>query len=387
MQTAYFDTICGASGDMILSALLDAGAPLEKLQEDLGRLPIPGLSVNVEKVKRHGMAASHMVLAWDTPNEYRHLHDILAIIEQGGFAPRVVERSRAVLSRLAEAEAAVHGTSVHHVHFHEIGAVDTIVDIAGVALCLDYLGVEEIRFATLTDGHGTVKTAHGEMPVPVPATAKLIAGLRMRGLDVEGELLTPTGAAVLTTLGSQCAHVPEGVVRAIGVGCGDKDVHGHANVLRVFLLDTGTISGAPARVCVLESDMDHVSGEVMGFTAEECLRAGALDVSWAPVFMKKGRPAYRLTVVCEVTAREPLTALVMKHTRTLGVRWIEMQRTVAAREAVGAAIDGQAVAAKRCGAGSEAFVKPEFEDVARLAREQGRSILDVYEAFGRNAAK
>jgi uncharacterized protein (TIGR00299 family) protein len=370
---------------MILSSLLDLGAPLDRLQADLGRMGLEGLSVATERVGRHGMSANHMVLSWTTPRSLRHLHDILHIIEGAGLPDRVVERSRAVLEALGRAEAQVHGVALDHVHFHEIGAVDTIVDIVGAALCLEYLSVSRVTYSTLVDGHGAVKTAHGVMPVPVPATARLIAGKRLRTVDIESELLTPTGAAILTTLGEQVDVMPEGVVSAAGIGCGDREFHGAANVLRAFMVAEGG-PGSVSRVCVLESDMDHVSGEVMAFAAQECMDAGALDVTWSPVYMKKGRPGYRLGVVCEVGAREALTDIVMRQTRTLGVRWHIAERAVASRELQQGSLLGQAIDEKLCTYKGESFRKIEYEALAALARSRQRPLPEILEEYLRSRA-
>lgn len=385
MSTVHFDIASGASGDMILAALLDLGAPLERLQADLGRMGLEGLSVGTERVGRHGMSANHMVLSWTTPRSLRHLQDILHIIESAGLPQRVVERSRAVLERLGRAEAEVHGVPLDHVHFHEIGAVDTIVDIAGSALCLEYLDATRVTYSALVDGHGAVKTAHGLMPIPVPATAKLVTGRKLRTIDIESELLTPTGAAILTTLGEQVGVMPEGLVSAVGIGCGDKEFHGAANILRTFLVTEGS-AGSATQVCVLESDMDHVSGEVMAFAAQECMEAGALDVSWGPVFMKKGRPGYRLSVICEVALREKLTDIVMRQTRTLGVRWHIAERAVASREQQQGSLLGQTIDEKLCTYKGESFRKIEYEALAALARSRQRPLPEILEEYLRSRA-
>ena len=217
--------------------------------------------------------------------------------------------------------------------------------------------------------------------MPVPATARMIQGMAFRGLDVHGELLTPTGAALLTALGTQRVGLPEGIIEGCGVGCGDRDVETHANVLRVFLLSDEGAAAGEERVCVLESDMDHIGGEIMAFAAEECLHSGALDVSWTPIVMKKGRPGCRLTVLCAPPERDALIALIVMHTRTLGVRWHEMRRSVAGREHGETPAAQGTVRNKQCRFGDYAFCKPEYEDMARIARDEHRSILDVYEQY------
>jgi pyridinium-3,5-bisthiocarboxylic acid mononucleotide nickel chelatase len=382
VRTLYFDVTCGASGDMILAALLELGAPLEQLRADLGRLPVQQLSIGVDRGCRRGLACGSMELSWAEQRTYRHLSDLVALVQAGNYPPSVVKRCTDVLNRLAEAEASAHGVEVERVHFHEIGAVDTIVDILGASLCLEYLGIERIWYSTLTVGSGAIETEHGEMPVPVPATSRMIQGLRLRGLDTGTEILTPTGCAILTTLGEQVRAIPEGTVAGIGVGAGTREINGCSNVLRAFLIERDEHSHEPRhKVCVLESDMDHVSGEIMGFTAEQCLGAGALDVSWTPVFMKKGRPGYRLTVICEEGDRDRLAGLIIGQTRTLGIRYTHVSRIAAERESGTTAFQGTQVAEKHCRYGSYRFSKLEYESLASLARTSGRPLVELLEEY------
>jgi hypothetical protein len=207
---------------MILAALVDCGVPAPWLAEQFGRLGLHGLKFGVETTLRSGMTCTHLVIDAGHAHEHRHLPDLLAIVKRGGFSAAVNDRCEKVLRRLAEAEAKIHGVSPDHVHFHEIGAVDTIVDVLGAALCLEHLGIDDLRFSDLTIGHGTIAAAHGIMPSPAPATAEMMAGFRVKHLDIEAEILTPTGCAILTALGTQSAGVPSGKVLGVGYGCGDK---------------------------------------------------------------------------------------------------------------------------------------------------------------------
>jgi uncharacterized protein (TIGR00299 family) protein len=382
MSKVYVESICGASGDMFLAALLDLGVPLQWLQEQLQRLAIPGLSVAIKRTRRSGLSCNQMVLSWETPREYRHAPEILDIIQSGGFSQRVNQRAELVLMRLAQAEAQAHGIAVEQVHFHEIGAIDTIIDIAGACLCLEYLEVEELLFSTLTVGHGTIETEHGVMSVPVPATMQMLKGFDVRGVDIATEILTPTGCALLTALGSQVAVVPAGTIRAIGYGCGEKDFGHHPNVLRTVLFEgSSQSSGSATEVRVVESDMDHVSGELMAFCAEACFEAGALDVSWAPLVMKKGRPGYRLTVVCTPGSEECIADIVIGQTRTLGVRVHGCERIVAQRSSGQRHFMGQSVEEKLCSYKDHSFTKLEFDALAALARESGLSIPALMERY------
>jgi pyridinium-3,5-bisthiocarboxylic acid mononucleotide nickel chelatase len=376
MKTLYFDLVSGASGDMILSSLCDIGVSADWLRKELSKLTIPGFSFDVEKQKRSGISASHLVLKWDTPRTYRHIGDLLAMIKTAGYAPRVLSRCESVLLRLGKAEAKVHGTVLEKVHFHEVGAVDTIVDVAGICLGLEKLGIDDIVFSTLVDGKGTVTTQHGVMPVPVPAVAEMSRGFDLRILDIQGELLTPTGCAVLTALGRQEKTAPSGAVLAVGYGCGDKSFADTPNVLRVFLLK-GDGPSPTNRVCVLESDMDHISGEIMGDIAGRLMKAGALDVSWLPVFMKKGRPGYRLTVLCVPEKREEFADAILFHTRTLGIRVRLEDRVVAERRPAEGKLRGHVVALKECSYKGRSFIKPEYDSLASISGTTGVPVVEL----------
>lgn len=384
MKQCHFDLICGAGGDMLLSSLIDAGVPLDWLRKQLARLKLAGLRIDAERVSRSHLSGLHLVVTEGSPHEYRHLPQILAIVKRGAFPEGAIRRCEKVLTRLAAAEARVHGIAIDKVHFHEIGAVDTIVDILGVCLCLDYLAIELVTFPALTEGHGTIQVAHGIMPVPAPATAELMKGFAVRTLDVPTELLTPTACALLTTLGKQVETMPAGTIESIGIGCGTKVIEHHPNMLRVFVLKGTTPDTTPDSVTVLESDMDHISGEVMGHAAQQLMSAGALDVSWTPVFMKKGRPGYRVTVACDDDKREQMAALIMAETHTLGVRYQTMRRIIAPRESSTALLDGTVIRRKRYEIGGESFTKAEYDDLAKVARKTGKSLLAVMDRYARN---
>jgi hypothetical protein len=385
MKTLYFDVVSGASGDMILSSLLDLGVPLEHLRTELAKLSIPGLTVGVERKKRSGISAAHLVLHWDDAKEFRHVHQLLDIIKAARYPSRVFDRCSSVLMRLGKAEAKVHGIPLEHVHFHEIGAVDTIVDVAGICLALEYLDAGEILFSRLTDGRGTVETAHGRMPVPVPATAEMAKGFELELLDVDGELLTPTGCAVLTALGSQRPGGFSGTIIGTGYGCGTKELDKTANVLRVFLTEPRAASSDACGVWVVESDMDHITGEVMADAASRLMALGALDVSWTPVFMKKGRPAYRLTVVCgaDEAIRQTLIDAIMIHTRTLGVRFHSVNRVTAERKETEGTLRGEKIEEKQCSYRGHSFTKPEYEALARLSGKTGVPVVELMEEYFR----
>jgi TIGR00299 family protein len=440
MKTLYFDVLCGASGDMILSSLIDAGVPEDFLRRELTKLSIPGFSLSVDKQKRSGIECSHLMLSWDGhdnhihahenndkghghdhspvghshgrghghhehdlhehkhaladihfdhkthgPMPYRNARQILAIIEKAGYNEKVLASCRKILERISEAEAKVHGVSIDEVHFHEIGAIDTIIDVTSISLCVDYLDVNEILFSTLTDGRGTVHTRHGLMPVPVPAVAKLCEGYALKILPIESELLTPTGCAVLTALGKQVDSGISGNILKTGYGCGDKVFEKSPNVLRVFLMETDSKAGFKTdMVCCLESDMDHISGEIMGDVGGRLMLAGALDVSWCPVFMKKGRPGYRLTVLCSMGKKEEFIDLIMLHTRTLGIRMQRMERVVARRSTATVQFYDSSIEEKYCSYKDTVFTKPEYESLAGLSTKTGRPVIELMEEYIKN---
>jgi len=391
MKELFFNVVSGASGDMILASLVDLGVPVDHLQEQLSRLHIHGLSVGAEKTVRGGITCSHMRLKWEEEHEHhhhRHLEDLVAMLKSGGFAQRVIDRGTEVLTRLGAAEARIHGVPLDQVHFHEIGAVDTIIDIAGVCICLEYLQAGAVWFSTLTEGHGTVTAAHGTMPIPCPATTLLIEGLQLQTVDVASELLTPTGAALLTTLGSQRQCMPAGAILKSGYGCGDKSFGNVPNILRAVLVETAGPAASPddERVCVIETDIDHISGEILAYAADRCFDAGALDVSWTPVFMKKGRPAYRMTALCREEDRERVADTVMAETRTLGVRFHTVSRQVAQRTAGETVLLDTQVREKRCSYKGRAFTKIEFDDLAALARRTGRPLPEIAEEYLRRTS-
>jgi len=381
----YFDLPCGASGDMLLASLIDLGVPVEYLQKELDRLNIPGLSINIHNVISKGITAKRLDLSWEPGKHYRHISDILSIIHSAKFSKNINSQCEDVLKRLGAAEAAVHGIPIEKVHFHEIGAVDTIIDIVGFMLCAEYLEISDIRFSALTIGYGSIESAHGSIPVPVPATTQLIEGLKIQPLAIPTEILTPTGAALLTTLGNQSIPAPSGLLRATGYGCGTKKFENHPNIIRSFLLESHGIQQDTIEeaINVLETDTDHISGELMAHVANLLFQKGALDVVWIPVMMKKGRPGYRLSVVCPENKRQSLIDLIIKHTRTLGVRFQTVSRIIAERYAGNASFMGERVTTKHCRYKESEFEKIEFENVAAISKEKDIPVPDLLEQFAK----
>ncbi len=391
MRSVYFQLISGAAGDMILSSLIDLGVPVAFLKEQFERLPIEGLSIDTESVVRGGITCKKLKLSWSEQKKYRHLPDILSLIREGDYSSKVFENCEKVLMRIARAEARVHGVDLEKVHFHEIGAVDTIVDVLGTSLALEYLEVDEIHFSTLTVGHGVIDCAHGTMPVPVPATALMLEGFVFKTVDIETEILTPTGCALLTALGSQRqnASAKGGVPKSVGYGTGEKEFGRIPNVIRATLIqseqkdDPIEKDTVQNKVTVLESDMDHISGEVMAFVAQELFKLGALDVSWVSVYMKKGRPGYRLTVVCNTDDCSKIMHCIFINTRTLGVRYHECKRVTLPRKSSKSKLLGNQIETKRFEIEGKHYSKAEYESLAALARKENIPLIDLYDEYGR----
>jgi uncharacterized protein (TIGR00299 family) protein len=299
-RIAYFDCFSGISGDMVLGALVDAGADLRAIEAELRKLGLEGWTISAEKVKRGAIFATHVKVQTSEEHHHRGLSIILGRIDKAGLAPRAAERARRIFTRLAEAEARVHNVPVEEVHFHEVGAVDSIVDIVGAAIGFELLGIDEFACSALDVGAGQVKTAHGLLPVPAPATAELLRGAPMCTSGIARELVTPTGAAIATTLSTRYAQIPEMTLQAVGYGAGSADLKEKANVLRILIGESATSEAGEhwdAPVSVIETNLDDMSPQIYGYFVERALAAGALDVFSTAVQMKKNRPGVLLTIL------------------------------------------------------------------------------------------
>ncbi len=383
MRVAYFDAAAGASGDMILGSLVDAGLALDDLRVALAPLAVHGYELSAEAVTVRGIGATRVKVALaEHQHAHRHLHHITEIIDRSTLPPAVAERAKAAFSRLAEAEALVHRTTVEKIHFHEVGAVDAIVDIVGTMVGLDLLGVEAVYCSPLPISHGWVDCEHGRLPVPAPATLELLRGVPTRPLDVAGETLTPTGAALLTTL-AQGWTLPAMTSERVGYGAGTKD-YGIPNVLRLLI---GESAGQPAAVVIIEANLDDMNPEWYDRAVSRLFEAGALDVTLSPLQMKKGRPGVLLRALGEPAARERLTDVLLRETTTLGVRWYVAQRDCLAREWVEVATDFGPVRVKiGRRAGEVLNLAPEYESCRAAADAAGAGLPAVY-AAAREAAR
>ncbi len=387
-KSLYFDCYSGISGDMSVGALIDAGADFAAIEAMLQGLGVPGFSVRVTKVVKAGVAATQFHVDVDDSHghPHRHLRHVVEIIKQGNLPAPVAANAIATFEILAEAEAAVHGTSIEKVHFHEVGAIDSIVDIVAAQYALHLLEVEKVYASALHVGSGTVKCAHGVMPVPAPATARLLLGIPTYGGEVEGELVTPTGAALLRQRCSQFGAAPRMTVEAIGYGSGTKDIPGRANVLRVMIGVEAATLPATEPITVMEATVDDMNPELLPPLVEALLATHARDVFLTPVIGKKGRPAQLITVLCDAPMTAELAGLIFAGSSTLGLRIREEERLVLLRDWKPVRTPWGLVKVKRGGVNREALasspstVAPEYEDCKALAEQAGVPVRKVYEA-------
>ena len=381
MRVAYFDCVSGVSGDMLLGALVDAGVNLEALQERLRWLRLHEFELTAEKVTRGGIAGTKVnVVVTHSHDHHRQLGDVLTIIQSSDLPAKPKANAELVFRRLAEAEAKVHNTTPDKIHFHEVGAVDSIVDIVGAAIGLELLAVDEILVSPIRTGTGFVTCEHGRMPVPAPATAELLSDFPSVGTDIPHELATPTGVAILTTLGTAARQRPAMTDYALGYGAGGRDNPEMANVLRLFV---GEVEGSAGEddVWVVETNLDDISPEIVAYACERIFEAGAVDVFTSPICMKKGRQGILLQAIAHDHTREAVEAAIFEETSTLGVRRYRAQRTMLARTEERVETQYGEVRVKVGRRGGEALtVSPEHDDCRAAAGAAGAPLKRVYEA-------
>ena len=370
--TAYFDAFSGISGDMLVGALADAGADTDAITAAIASLDI-NATVSFEKVKRGGIAATKFRVHAEETKKHRHLSHIEKLIGGARIAEPARRNAIAIFRKLGEAEAAVHDTSIEKVHFHEVGAADSIADIVGTAVALDLLEVETVVCSPINVGSGTVHTEHGLLPVPAPATARLLNGAPVYSRGPAMELATPTGAAVAATLAQRFGVMSPMKLMSIGYGAGDREFPDHANVLRVLIGEASAAEEALA-VCVIEANIDDLNPQVLAYASERLLEFGALDVSLEPIVMKKGRPGNLLRVVCKPEHREALVLVIFAETSTLGLRIHTAERRVQSRSFHEVETPYGKVRIKVTSEGSYA---PEYEDCRALAAKTGIALKHV----------
>jgi len=384
MRTLYFDCFAGVSGNMILGGLLALGVDRVELERQLKTLAPTQFELETTSVDRSGIAATHVRVLVPDEKKHRHLSDIEKIIDGSAVSDRVKDRSKLIFQRLAEAEAKVHGIDVGRVHFHEVGAMDAIVDIVGVCIGFEMLGVERFACSKIHVGSGFVEMAHGKYPVPPPAVAELLTGFSFYSTEITGELATPTGVAIVTSLCETDERSPEMKVERTGYGAGTREYENFPNALRLMLGETADIREAGKltdRLTLLETNLDDLSPQVLGFVMERAFELGALDCWFTPIQMKKNRPAVMLSVLCEPAKQAVLAELIYTETSTLGIRVRQVERECLEREIVAvqtefgpidikiATLDGRVVNAM-----------PEYDQVRRAALQHGVAFRIVREA-------
>jgi pyridinium-3,5-bisthiocarboxylic acid mononucleotide nickel chelatase len=387
MRVAYLDCFSGVSGDMLLGAMLDAGLSLDDLLSTLSGLPLEGWTLGAGKVKRAGIAATHAVVDVTDEQPARSLEDILRIVSQARLPDADKERAAAVFRRLAEAEAKVHGESTDSIHLHDVGAVDAIVDVVGGVAGLRMLGAEKLYCSPLPLGSGEVSGPHGVLPVPAPATLELVAraSAPVRREATPGELVTPTGAAIVTTLAA--FERPEMTVEAVGYGAGTRDPESRPNVLRLWLGDAvGDRATRP--MLLLETNIDDMTPEMLAYAQQKLIAEGAADAWLSPVTMKKGRAAVVLSVLCHEADEERIARLLLRETSTLGVRVRPVHRWEAEREVLEfeSSLGPAAVKVKRL-PGEAPRYSVEYESAREIAEATGLPIAEVYRLIEREAAE
>ena len=380
MKVAYFDCFAGISGDMTLGALVDAGLSFSALKSELDKLSVREFAIFRRRVEKHGIAGTKVDVHAREGHVHRHLKHVLEIIDSSSISPSAKERAGRVFQKLAEAEAKVHGTTIDAVHFHEVGAVDAIVDVVGAVVGLELLGIEAVYASRFRLGSGQTRGAHGAMPVPVPAVVEMTKGFPTERTAIPHELVTPTGAALLTALASGIGDDIRLRTESTGYGAGARNVEQVPNLLRVEIGELVADSRTDAPI-LLETNIDDMSPEIYGYLIDRLFEAGARDAFLTPVIMKKGRPGIQLTVLADPNKETELTELIFLETTTLGIRRMPVQRHLLERHSDTLQTPFGPVRVKIATIGGKQRVSPEYDDCARIAREKHLPILDVYKAI------
>jgi hypothetical protein len=377
----YIDAVAGVAGDMLLAALLDAGAPVGAVRAGLDRLEIDGLHLTLGRTTRHGLAAAQVRVEAGAERVHRDWAAVRAVLDRAGLPPRAHARAHEAFRRLAHAEARVHGVPPDRVRFHEVGAADALADVCGVALALEALGVGDVSCSPLPAGRGLVMSAHGALPLPAPATLELLRGAPLHGVDTGTELVTPTGAALVATLAEgRFGPLPPLVLDAVGYGAGARDLPDRPNVVRVLLGRPALRDAGGQRAAVLvECTLDDLPGELVADAVAACVAAGALDTWIVPAQMKKGRPGVVLTAVARPEREAAVAHALLRHTTTLGVRVLPVRRWELDRDWCTVHVDGQPIAVKLGRLNGEVVnIAPEHDDVSRAAAALGRTTKRVW---------
>src|SRR5262245_1096490 len=365
---------------MTLAALIDAGVDPSALRKAIDSLGLPGVRFSTQSVMRCGFRAIHLKIEHPEQHAHRHLADIVKLIDAAGaLTTRQKDLAKRIFGAIAQAEATVHGTTVEKIHFHEVGAVDSIVDIVAAAVGFDVLGAEEIVASAIPTGRGQVRIAHGVCPVPTPGTAELLKGIPLADVPADAELTTPTGAAIVKTFATRFGQLPPMTIEKIGYGAGTKDFPDRANVLRMFV-GTAAETAESDRVLLLETNLDDISAETIGYAKQKLLAAGALDVYSAAIQMKKDRPGTLLSVICRAADGDRLEAILFSETATFGVRRQMIERHKRVRRTCTVTTPWGPVAGKLGSFGASVVFTPEFDPCAKLAGQYAVPLRDVYRA-------
>ena len=382
MKIAYFDCFAGAGGDMIAAAMLDAGLDAEFLKAQLATLGVKNLDIKITETQRCGLRAVSFKPVIPRQSQHRNLEQITKIINQSKISKQARKTAVSIFEKIARAEGAVHSKDRNDIHFHEVGAIDSIVDIVSASIGIEALGVERVYCSALSIGGGIVKCAHSVLPVPAPATAELIKGVPVTSGPGQFELLTPTAAAILTTITDEFGPLPSMKIETVGYGAGTLDSEEFPNVLRLILGQSADEALEDTdSVCLLETNVDDVSGEVVGSVSEQLLECGALDVFTTPIYMKHNRPAVKISVVCKIRLAEQLEQVIFKQGLTFGIRKQILQRKKLAREFVSVETEFGSIKIKKGSTGGQIVnIKPELSDCVKAAKKHNVGVKKIIDA-------
>jgi uncharacterized protein (TIGR00299 family) protein len=386
---AYFDCLSGISGDMCLGALVDLGVSARWLSQTLqNSVGLKGFEIHTERVQLYGISARRVKVSVESGQKPRNYRDIQQLIDSSSLSAAVKDRSMDMFKRLGEAEAAVHDCLLEEVHFHEVGAVDALVDIIGTALAVDHLGIRRVSASRIPVGSGFVEAHHGKLPIPAPATLALLKNVPVCGTGIAAELVTPTGAAIVTSLADTFSELPAMTIRKIGYGAGSRQLDERPNLLRILVGQPeekdATGSDVEAGAVMVETCIDDMNPEIFGFLMDRLFEAGALDVYWVPIYMKKNRPATKIQVLCRESETPAIADRILRETTTTGVRYYPVRRLTLQREKAVVKTSYGEVAVKRItGVDGRVRIVPEFEACRQIAHHQNIPIRDVYENIQR----
>lgn len=397
MKVLYFDCSSGICGNMTLGALLEIVQDEKYFLDEIKKLNVDGYKIEISKKDSHGISGTYVNVIVDGKDEYGHVHhiheeehhehhhhhehrnlfDVNKVIDESKLDEKTKNLAKEIFLKVAGAESKVHGKPLDEVHFHEVGAIDSIIDIVGTAILVTKINPDIIISSTVNEGHGFINCAHGKLSVPVPATSEIFASenVRFKQIDVDTELVTPTGAAIISTLATKYDNMPEMNLEKVGFGAGTKDI-GYANLLKVYY---GEIEDTKTEMNVIETNIDDSNGEELGYCMDRLFKNGANDVFYTPIFMKKNRPAYKLEVICEKENLNDLLEIIFKETTTIGARFYKVDRAVLKREMTEVETKyGKLTAKKVTTPGGAVYVYPEYESMKKIAEEKGIALKELY---------